>query len=181
MLFLIIAGIAALEFFLIFLYRKKGHFRLFRSYRVLLFFFILVVSYITVFQRDSNVRTGIMLIPFWSYKKALHGIQTGSYKYLREIVLNILLFMPMGVLTVFMIKSPLTTKKLFFLFLPGFFFSLSIESVQYFFKLGVFEIDDLIDNSIGFAAGMMVSVISRKWTDILMAKNGKQELNGNGL
>ncbi|MBR4435620.1 MAG: VanZ family protein [Clostridia bacterium] len=79
-------------------------------------------------------------------------------------LLNLLMFVPLGYLVPLIIdhysnersyskpksKPPI---KFIFIILIGLGVSLSIETAQYFFRCGVFEIDDLVKNTLGAAVG----------------------------
>lgn len=90
-------------------------------------------------------------IPFWSY----------SHPELRsEIILNYILFVPLGFLLYFCFSEKrnqsgvgINTAKVV---LIGFLISASIESVQLTFRIGLFEFDDMIGNTIGCLIGAVV-------------------------
>lgn len=92
---------------------------------------------------------------FWSYRLAL----AGNTKLAQEIVLNILLYMPLG----FILPEVFEQAKpwqliLFLLVLSG-----MIESIQLFTKLGLFEFDDIFNNTLGGVLGMgCSSVLTRR-------------------
>lgn len=66
-----------------------------------------------------------------------------------NLIGNIVMFMPFGGLGL-VFPSLLNYKKLMLHFLAGIFV---VESLQYFTRLGVFDIDDIIFNSIGVTLG----------------------------
>ena len=100
-----------------------------------------------VFLNRSNVYGIINLHIFSSYIEAYHMMSSSLS---RNIILNILLFVPFGILL------PLYNKKINKLFkvVPiGFITSLLIEIIQYNTKFGIFEIDDVINNTFGVLIG----------------------------
>lgn len=104
------------------------------------------ILWITLFSRlGSDSRHFYPL--FWSYKAILNG----SVESLIENIGNIILFIPIGVIAAlyfhFNIKKSL---------LIGLAVSLLIESSQWFFWLGAFEIDDLLNNTIGACIGAVL-------------------------
>ena len=108
----------------------------------------LVISFtlilrLTILSRLGNY-TRHFCPPFSSYK-AVFG---GSSKALLEIVGNIVLFIPIGIIFSLIFRWN-TKRSLLF----GFVLSLIIESCQWFFWLGSFEIDDLIHNMVGAGIG----------------------------
>lgn len=73
--------------------------------------------------------------------------------FLKEgIVLNMLLLMPIGILL------PVILQKRFFFWpvLIGFGCSLAIELMQYYFRCGMFELDDLFNNTVGVWFGYLI-------------------------
>ena len=87
------------------------------------------------------------LIPFGSY----------SIPSLRnEIILNYILFIPFGFLLC--LSRDMKIKKVV---LTGFLFSLSIELSQLIFRVGLFEFDDMIGNTVGCLLGASVGKVVR--------------------
>lgn len=83
------------------------------------------------------------LIPFWSY----------SHPELRmEIILNYLLFMPLGSLLYLCFGDKWGLKVV----LIGFLLSASIEIAQLVFQIGLFEFDDMFGNTVGCLIGTIV-------------------------
>ena len=109
-------------------------------------FFIL---WITLFSRlGSDSRH--FYPPFWSYKAIING----SGKALYEVLGNIILFIPIGG-----IAGLVLHLRLWQTVLMSFGLSLAIESCQWLFWLGSFEIDDLLHNTLG--AGIGAAIINR--------------------
>lgn len=118
------------------------------SPRPLLAAYILFILMETVLGRESGVGR-VELVPFWSY----------SHPELRlEIVLNYLLFMPLG----FLLYLCLGEKYGLRVVIAGLLLSVSIELIQITFKIGVFEFDDMIGNTIGCFAGAVVGKATRE-------------------
>lgn len=67
--------------------------------------------------------------------------------------MNILLFVPFGILLPLLNKK---TDKPYFVIPIGAASSLIIEAVQYIFKIGVFEFDDVLNNTVGVLLGYCV-------------------------
>jgi len=100
-----------------------------------------------VFLSRGNVYKEINLHLFSSYLEAYHNM---SPSLIRNIILNILLFVPLGVFL------PLYTKKIdkIYIIIPiGFFITLIIEIIQYSTGYGIFEIADLLNNTMGVIIG----------------------------
>lgn len=73
--------------------------------------------------------------------------------FFNNIIGNIIFFMPFGFLLPIVYGKGKTIKDSFFYILI---FSFTIEAVQHFFNLGVFDIDDIILNVIGGVLGCLV-------------------------
>lgn len=84
---------------------------------------------------------------FYSYREAWVNFRPRDW---RNIILNIALFVPFGFLLPFGIQR---LRKFWITYLIGFFISLGIESIQYGLKIGLFELDDIMDNTIGMMIG----------------------------
>lgn len=110
---------------------------------------IALVLWITLFSRiGSDSRNAYP--PLWSYR----AIASGSFRILFEVIGNVLLFIPIGIVAVLVFHFNIWQTIAL-----GFCMSLLIECCQWFFWLGSFEIDDLIHNTIG--AGIGVVLVTR--------------------
>lgn len=104
---------------------------------------IALVLWLTLFSRiGSDYRH--FYPPFWSYRAILNR----SSRALVEDTGNIILFIPIGVALALILQLDVKKSSL-----VGFALSLIIESFQWFFWLGSFEIDDLIHNTFGVGIG----------------------------
>jgi glycopeptide antibiotics resistance protein len=103
----------------------------------------------TVFSRVPTATSQANLNLFWEYRSmlAMH-----SWSYAKQIFLNIAMLMPVGFL------FPLAKGKRCFgqALLFGFICSLSIEVMQYIFHCGMFEFDDIFNNTLGTLLGYVV-------------------------
>lgn len=124
-----------------------------------------LILWVTLFSRiGSDSRH--FYPPFWSYKAILKG----SGKALLENLENIVLFIPIGLALALILR--LGAKQSLFV---GLMISLMIESCQWFFRLGSFEIDDLIHNSIG--AGIGAALVNKTALgEIIRLTRGKKGL-----
>ena len=88
------------------------------------------------------------LVPFLDYANVW---QNGGVKsFLRLFLGNLGWFFPLGFFARYKFAKTKTAKIVFF----GFLFSLFVEISQFVFKTGIFELDDLILNSIGVFLGV---------------------------
>lgn len=116
--------------------------------RPLLAAYILFILMETIIGRKTGVGR-VELVPFWSYSHPELSI---------EILLNYVLFIPLGVLLYLCFGE----KFGFRVVMAGLVLSASIELIQLIFKIGVFEFDDMIGNTIGCLAGAVVGKLIKK-------------------
>lgn len=109
--------------------------------------YITVLLGATFLNRNYIYRGDINLNLFSSYKEAY---VTASASNWRNIILNILLFFPMGFLLPLLNKH---LKKCYKTIGISFIITLIIEIVQAITKLGIFEIDDIFNNLLGSIIG----------------------------
>ena len=112
----------------------------------ILFCYIVIVIGATIFTR-AEVYEHANLNLFSSYIEAWNNY---SKSYWRNIILNILMFVPFGFLL------PLFSdrfKKFYWTLSLGFLFTFGIEATQYITKRGIFEVDDIMNNWIGAIIG----------------------------
>ena len=118
--------------------------------RPLLAAYVVFILFETVIGRKPGVGR-VELVPFWSY----------SHPELRmEIILNYVLFIPMGLLLYLFLGEKFGLRVV----MAGFLLSVSIELIQITFKIGVFEFDDMIGNTIGCFAGAVAGMLIKKKT-----------------
>ena len=90
---------------------------------------------------------------FNSYREAYHKMEISLF---RNIILNILLFVPLGFLLPMYSKK---LKKIYKVVSIGFLITVLIETMQYITKIGIFEIDDIFNNTIGVLIGYCIYMI----------------------
>lgn len=116
--------------------------------RPLLAAYILFILMETIIGRKTGAGR-VELVPFWSY----------SHPELRmEIILNYALFMPLGFLLFFCSGEKFGLRVV----IAGFLLSVSIEIVQLVFRIGLFEFDDMIGNTVGCLIGAVVGNATRE-------------------
>ena len=106
----------------------------------------LVLCTIVLF-RETSAERGYNLMPFWSYWD--YGEHSYFMEMFGENILNVLLFMPIGFLAGCGLRG-MTFKKVLLL---GSGFSVFIELLQFVFKKGFCETDDVIHNVLGCIIG----------------------------
>ena len=114
--------------------------------------YVLLLLGSTVVFRETNTEVGHNLMPFWSYVEIYHGDEQGL---LQQNIMNVVVFMPVGLLLGVAFRSMNWWKA----GLAGCCISLLIEILQYVFKRGFSEFDDVFHNVIGCMIGYAVSLI----------------------
>ena len=124
----------------------------------LLAVYLLIYVQLTFAYRRTTMQAQINLTPFWSYGEAFQLIPPKIRRLglARQILLNILLTMPLGLLLPLLFykaKHPylLTMGTVLIL-------TLSTEVLQYLTRRGLCELDDLVNNLLGGILGMAVIV-----------------------
>ena len=112
---------------------------------------IAVILRATVLRRTEAGARVPLALPFASYRSVLHG---GNPELLRSNGMNIFLFYPLGVFTGMLIPKRKREKLQLILFgIAACILSSSIEFVQYWYRIGLPECDDIIHNTLGAVLG----------------------------
>ncbi len=146
---------------------------LFALYVIAIVYFLLLSD---VYGRaEGYVDYRYNLIPLYEIRRFIHSaMNDGSIKFvdvLINLLGNVLAFIPFGAL----IRWVRNQKTGFFVaVLYTFLFSLAIELIQLFTKVGVFDVDDLLLNTCGGAIGYAIYRILRA-IDRKRYENGKKD------
>ncbi len=103
------------------------------------------------FYMDMGIIGFIEEILNTNFSTALASVHVQSNVMAREVLLNILLYFPMGYLLPFVFKG--LRNHVFLITLIGFLASCATEFAQLIFHLGVFQVDDIILNTLGTLIG----------------------------
>lgn len=106
------------------------------------------VGYITVFSRDGTSNDTSILLSFSSIKEAL---DTHSFEPLNHMLLNIVMFIPLGFLLVSI--NPQKLNRPILVAIVGLMISTVIESTQLFLRIGQCDVEDLVGNMLGAFLG----------------------------
>lgn len=106
-----------------------------------------------VLFRPYSEDAGHDFTPFWSYE----AIENGRSELLAENVMNVIVFVPVGMMLGCAFRSMTWWKTL----LIGCGISFSIEVIQYVFHRGFAETDDVMHNTIGCILGYILVQGSR--------------------
>ena len=143
-----------MTYFIYTLYRKRGgsikvSFSQF-SALFLLFGWIVVVMVLTTFSRGANFEGWVNFRLFSDYINAWHQ---WSLSEMQLIIFNMLMFAPLGFLLPLLGKR---TRRFVPVFLISLTVTLGIEFIQMFTRRGIFELNDLLHNTIGSVAGYLL-------------------------
>lgn len=131
---------------------------------MILFVAYLILLFYLLFFSEKMGRTGAEeyrynLVPFKEIKRFYSIMDTHPKMFWLNIAGNILAFMPFGFLI------PRLRDKRTNLFLAGLFsleLSFAVEFLQLIFKLGCFDVDDLLLNTIGGILGYLLYLVFRR-------------------
>lgn len=107
-----------------------------------------LVLYSTVIRRNSVGYYRMNLMPFWNYDEILVGSHEGCL----EMFLNVLMFIPVGLLLPLCMRRAALKRVLLLSVVSSF----VIELAQLVTRLGTYETDDIIHNAVGCAIGWSV-------------------------
>jgi len=134
-----------------------------------------LLSYIVFFakrRREYNVRT-LKLIPFQNNIQAFRNMDVNNkkdvYGFFINILGNIVLFVPLSIIFVVVFNFRSNRNVIVWAFLV----SLTIEVMQFYFKAGVSDIDDILLNVLGAVIGVIILKIGKKHLRYLQ-QNGYQ-------
>lgn len=115
---------------------------------------LLVLTFIAREKRTDGL---IYLIPFENFAMIIKNGYPWYYdNIVRNTVINAVLFVPLGVL-----GAEILRKKIALAVIGGFTISLVIELMQLVTQLGVFDVDDLLFNTLGTLLGIGLFALCR--------------------
>lgn len=127
--------------------------------------YIVVVLGATLGSRTAGIGERVSLHLFSSYREAWNSF---SEKEWRNLILNILMFVPLGILLPLILRL---CRKFWLTYLLGLASSLLIEVVQLMTGRGVFEADDIFNNTLGCMIGYGIIMVLLA---MFFAKNVKE-------
>ena len=146
---ILIAGVFALATYVLY---RNGKLKATAAIAVpVLAFYIAFVLTITMIEREVTATQTYNLSVFWTYR----AIADGKTDLIMEIVWNIVLFIPIGVLINYLIPI----KYFWISIISSLFFSAGIEFMQLVLRRGLFEFDDMIHNTVGAMLGIVIFAI----------------------
>ena len=149
MVFKEILLILLLGFSLFHLTYKKS----FDNVRILFLLFSIVLVALFSLMRDTRlVNRNAIIIPFHSFSSIWNSNWEQHGKYVAAgLIGNILLYVPFGLLMYKYNKENIINAVLF-----GFFLSFGVELIQFYTKIGTFELDDIFCNTYGTQVGVVI-------------------------
>ncbi len=125
--------------------------------------YILFILYMTIMYREKG-DVQLNLEPFWSYRAAAEDTSMRL-----DILNNIWLFVPFGAATMRLLSEKKHKAWISVFFCAA--FSLAIEAIQYFSGLGLCELDDIFNNTMGGAIGTFIAFSFQRWEFLLSEKS----------
>lgn len=153
---ILIAIVIAVSLRLAYLFKGKKKIVLYKELLMLIFIIYALCLFHVVTYQDVNFGTN-NFIPF----KEIFRYDFGTPKFIKNIVGNIIMFIPFGFFASYFLKS----KKLTLPLILTIILTCTIETVQYYIGR-VFDIDDIILNVIGGIIGFLLYVV----VDVLQSK-----------
>ena len=144
---LVFVSVVAISLRLAFL-KGSRKFVLHKELMALVFILYILCLYYVVTIQDINYG-GINLIPF----KEMFRYEIGSYKFMKNIIGNILLFIPYGFFSSYYLNNKKIGTNVMLCLIATF----CIESIQYYIGR-VFDIDDIMLNVLGGFIGCLIYV-----------------------
>lgn len=121
-----------------------------KIFSLLLILYVAALFCGALLLRESLGRNAIQSGWFWGYRTADHDILY------RDNLLNILLYLPIG----FLVASLVPRYKWLAALLAGLLLSETIECSQLIWQRGVFDVDDLFNNTVGAFLGGLVALLA---------------------
>ena len=123
---------------------------------LLLIEYIFLIFCSTVIFRTTGETRQYDFHPFWSYNRP---------ELLIENIMNVVVFIPVGVLLGFMFQGSRFKMTWWKALLIGCSISVTIEALQFWFMKGFSELDDVMHNTLGCILGYMPALCwGRKWS-----------------
>lgn len=139
--------------------------------------YVFLIHCSTVIFRTAADGNGHNFRPFWSYE----AIENGRSELIAENVMNVVVFVPIGLLLGFFTQKAQNTQKELWrtriariplIIGTGLIISVTIEAMQYFFHRGFAEVDDVIHNTVGCILGYIL--VKGSWFMVKCSCLGKR-------
>lgn len=117
--------------------------------KAILINYMIFVLLITLLTRTQKAHPTAAWQPFWSWQRV---IVSHNQRLAEEILLNLLMLLPVGILFASIYRR-MPLRRAFYI---GALFSSAIEISQLVLRLGLFEWDDIIHNTLGCVLGAAI-------------------------
>ena len=138
----------------------------FALYLIVLLYFTIFSEYLGRTDTNNEMRYNLILFAeirrFWVYRQ-----QLGLWACFMNIFGNVIAFMPCGYLIPTIFKGRRSFADTVF---AGFIISFVIECTQLVFRVGSFDVDDLLLNTVGTAAGFVIWAAVHKFADVKVSE-----------
>lgn len=139
---------------------------LFAAYLVVLLYFTIFSESLGRTEANSELRYNLILFTeirrFWVYRQ-----QLGLWACFMNIAGNVIAFIPCG----YLIPAIFARRRSFAdAVFSGFLVSFIIECTQLVFRVGSFDVDDLLLNTLGAASGYIIWAAVHKFADIKVSE-----------
>lgn len=134
---------------LTYLFKSKKEIIIYNEIILFFFAFYVLCLFQIVTSTDDSLVGSSNFIPF----KEIFRYEFGTPKFIRNVLGNIMLFIPFGFLSSYLLKN----RKLGIVTILTLIASLTIETVQYYIGR-VFDIDDIILNLLGGILGFLIYI-----------------------
>lgn len=168
---ILLAWLAA--YLLVNLLARKPTVRRFLFLSALCYGFVLLDM--TLLGREPHEELRYQLELFWEYRLAFEfeagRLTVENLEFLWYIRNNISLFVPLGVfLSEFL--SAYRKNTIIMVLITGFLVSLLLETGQLVFRIGLFELDDILNNTIGAILGFCFYALTQRLRQISWLRKG---------
>lgn len=166
----LIVGIFCIWYFI--LYRRLLHgtdgfpLKKLAATALILCYLVIVLGAVMLDRSSIWQASRAVLYPFQSYLDAWYSFSGRAW---RNLILNICMFVPLGLLLPFYSRR---FQKAVPVYLAGLGFTLVIELAQLLLKRGIFETDDILNNTLGTMIGYGLFRLLQLFYSRIQAKNG---------
>ena len=128
-----------------------------KTWLAMLVMYVLVVGYLTIFNRKGQQDTSIIA----GFPSILKALETGTVAPLNHMLLNLVLFIPVGFLIPML--YPRRLNDLLLVVAAGAALSVSIESIQLLLRMGQCDVEDIVANTLGSLLGLVCYRMYRRF------------------
>lgn len=127
--------------------------------KIILILYVLVLLWLVLFKLSFDISS--VLLDHQARSLNLFPFGGSSQGSISEIVSNIIVFIPFGLLLDINLKSIMVWRKLTYIFI----FSIAVEAIQFVLAIGVTDITDVIMNTLGGLVGLGLYRLFNRYVD----------------